>query len=95
MKKVAVCSGSGVSVMRSAARAGADVLVTGDVKYHEARDAEDLGIALIDAGHFHTEIIMAAAVQSRLLHMLRESGFDGCQVIACSIETDPFRYLPG
>jgi dinuclear metal center YbgI/SA1388 family protein len=95
VKKVAVCSGSGVSVMRSAARAGADVLVTGDVKYHEARDAEDLGISLIDAGHFHTEIIMAAAVQSRLLHMLRESGFDGCQVIACSIEADPFRYLPG
>jgi putative NIF3 family GTP cyclohydrolase 1 type 2 len=80
--------------MRSAARAGADVLVTGDVKYHEARDAEELGIALIDAGHFHTEIIMAAAVRARLLHMLQDTGFDGCRVIACSVEADPFRYLP-
>jgi dinuclear metal center YbgI/SA1388 family protein len=94
VKKVALCSGSGASVMRSAARAGADVLVTGDVKYHEARDAQELGIALIDAGHFHTEIIMAAAVRTRLLHMLQGTGFDGCRVIACSIETDPFRYLP-
>jgi dinuclear metal center YbgI/SA1388 family protein len=93
VKKVALCSGSGASVMRSAARAGASVLVTGDIKYHEAREAEELGIALIDAGHFHTEIIMAAAVQSRLLNMLPEAGFDGCQVIACTIETDPFRYL--
>jgi dinuclear metal center YbgI/SA1388 family protein len=93
VKKVALCSGSGASVMRSAARAGADVLVTGDVKYHEARDAQDLGIALIDAGHFHTEIIMAAAVRTRLLQMLPEAGFEGCRVIACNVETDPFNYL--
>jgi putative NIF3 family GTP cyclohydrolase 1 type 2 len=79
--------------MRSAARAGADVLVTGDVKYHEARDAQELGISLIDAGHFHTEIIMAAAVRERLLHVLADSGFDGCRVIACDLEADPFHYL--
>jgi putative NIF3 family GTP cyclohydrolase 1 type 2 len=68
--------------------------VTGDVKYHDARDAEELGIGLIDAGHFHTEIIMVEAVQARLLHMLRDTGFEGCRVIACNVETDPFRYLP-
>ena len=94
VKKVALCSGSGTSVIHSAARAGAHVLVTGDVKYHEARDAQELGIALIDAGHFHTEIIMAAAVRTRLLHMLPDAGFDECRVMACSVESDPFRYLP-
>jgi len=93
VKKVALCSGSGASVMHSAARAGAHVLVTGDIKYHEARDAQELGIALIDAGHFHTEIIMAAAVRARLLQMLPDAGFDGCRVIACNVETDPFSYL--
>jgi len=93
LKKIAICSGSGASVMRSAVRAGAHVLVTGDVKYHEARDAEELGIALIDAGHFHTEIIMAAAVRTRLLNMLTDAGFDECQAIACTVETDPFQYL--
>jgi len=94
VRKVALCSGSGASVMQSAARAGANVLVTGDIKYNEARDAEGLGIALIDAGHFHTEIIMAAAVRTRLLHMLTEAGLDECRVIACNAESDPFRYLP-
>jgi dinuclear metal center YbgI/SA1388 family protein len=93
IKRVALCSGSGSSVMRSAVRAGADVLVTGDVKYHEAREAEDLGIALIDAGHFHTEIIMAAAVRDRLLHQLHDAGFDGCRVLTSDIEDEPFRYL--
>jgi len=93
VQRVALCSGSGASVMRSAARAGADVLVTGDVKYHEARDAQDLGIALIDAGHFPTEIIMATAVESRLRQMLAAAGLDGCRVISCTVERDPFRYL--
>ncbi len=55
IKKVAVCGGSGASFVRKAAFAGADVLVTGDVKYHEAQDALAAGIAIIDAGHFATE----------------------------------------
>ena len=55
IKKVAVCGGSGASLLQKAAFAGADVLVTGDVKYHEAQDALAAGIAVIDAGHFATE----------------------------------------
>ncbi len=92
VSKVALCSGSGASVMRTAARAGADLLVTGDVKYHEARDAEELGMAVIDAGHFPTEIIMVPAVSERLAGMLAAAGYQGCDVLACDLETEPFRY---
>jgi dinuclear metal center YbgI/SA1388 family protein len=91
--KVALCSGSGASLLRTAVRAGADVLVTGDVKYHEAREAEELGIALVDAGHFPSEIIMVDAVAERLERMLAEAGYTGCEVIACRVEIDPFRSL--
>jgi dinuclear metal center YbgI/SA1388 family protein len=91
--KVALCSGSGASVMRTAARSGAQVLITGDVKYHDARDAEDIGIALIDAGHFPTEIIMAKNVQAQLQQKLSDSGYSECQVFASITESDPFRYL--
>jgi dinuclear metal center YbgI/SA1388 family protein len=93
VQKVAICSGSGASLMRYAARAGADVLVTGDIKYHDARDAEDLGIALIDAGHFRTEIIMADAVRELLLQRLSDAGFVDCRVMTCGVENDPFSYL--
>jgi dinuclear metal center YbgI/SA1388 family protein len=93
ISKVALCSGGGASVLRSAARSGAQVLITGDVKYHEARDAEDLGIALIDAGHFPTEIIMAAAVQVRLQQKLSDGGFNKCQIIVSHAERDPFHYV--
>lgn len=91
ISKVALCSGSGASLLREAARSGADVLVTGDVKYHEARDAEELGMALIDAGHFPTEIIMVDDITERLGRALVKSGYTDCRVEACRTETDPFR----
>lgn len=91
ISKVALCSGSGASLLHEAARSGADLLVTGDVKYHEARDAEDLGIALIDAGHFPTEIIMVSEITERLGRALVTAGYTDCRVTACQTETDPFR----
>jgi dinuclear metal center YbgI/SA1388 family protein len=66
VSKVAVCGGSGAGLLQTAQRQGADVLVTGDVKYHEARQAEELGIALIDAGHFGTEKLMIGRVAAKL-----------------------------
>ncbi|MDR3579167.1 MAG: Nif3-like dinuclear metal center hexameric protein [Oryzomonas sp.] len=91
IKKVALCSGSGASLLRAASRCGADVLVTGDVKYHDARDALDLGIALIDAGHFPSEIIMVDDVAERLGRQLSEAGYGNCCTVPCRIELDPFR----
>ncbi len=55
IKKIAVCGGSGASLLQKAIFAGADVLVTGDVKYHEAQEALAAGIVIVDAGHFATE----------------------------------------
>lgn len=51
----AVLGGSGGGFLSLARGAGADVLVTGDVGYHQAREAEISGPAVIDAGHFATE----------------------------------------
>ena len=91
ISKVALCSGSGASLLRDAVRSGADVLVTGDVKYHEARDAEDMGLALIDAGHFPTEIIMVNEITERLGRALERAGYTDCRIEACRTEKDPFR----
>lgn len=64
--KVAVCGGSGASLMLQAQASGADVLVTGDVKYHDALEAAALGIAVIDAGHYATEQPVVAVLASYL-----------------------------
>ncbi len=55
IKTVAVCGGSGAELISQAKAAGCDVLITGDVKYHEAQLALAEDIAVIDAGHFATE----------------------------------------
>ena len=53
--KVAVGGGSCADEMGDALAAGCDTFVTADVKYNQFRTAYDLGLNLIDAGHFHTE----------------------------------------
>ena len=53
--RVAVCGGAGMDYLQAVAAAGYDTYVTGDVKYNGFRDAADLGVNLIDAGHFATE----------------------------------------
>jgi dinuclear metal center YbgI/SA1388 family protein len=92
MRRVALCGGGGASLLREAARSGADCLVTGDVKYHDAREAEDLDIALIDAGHFPSEHIMVAGVAGKLRQMLTSAGHTDCEVLPCLVEQEPFRY---
>lgn len=57
-KNVAWVSGSGFSCINEAYKAGADTLVTGDCKYYNFTYAEELGMNLIDLGHFETEQII-------------------------------------
>ena len=66
VRKVACCGGSGASLIFDTQRQGADLLVTGDIKYHDARNALDLGLALVDAGHFATEVLMVAGLAKKL-----------------------------
>ena len=55
MRRAALCPGSGGFMARQAAAWGADVFITGEVKHHEILEAEELGLPLIDGGHFETE----------------------------------------
>lgn len=55
VKKVAVGGGSCAGEMTDALAAGCDTFVTSDIKYNQFWDAFDLGLNLIDAGHFYTE----------------------------------------
>ena len=56
VRTVAVCGGSGGELASAAQRAGADVLVTADLRHHPASETvEDGGVALVDAAHWATE----------------------------------------
>lgn len=53
--KVAVCTGSAASMWKDCLKKGVTVLLTGDMKYHDAMDAAENGVCVIDAGHQATE----------------------------------------
>ncbi|KNF09329.1 putative GTP cyclohydrolase 1 type 2 [Gottschalkia purinilytica] len=55
IRKVALCGGSGSSFIKDCYRNKADVYITGDIKYHDAQLALELGLSVIDAGHYGTE----------------------------------------
>lgn len=62
----AISPGSGKSVIGSAVRAGAQVLITGDIDHHEGIDAVAQGLAVIDAGHYGVEKIFVPYMEEFL-----------------------------
>ena len=63
---VAVGGGSCADGMQEALAAGCDTFVTSDIKYNQFRTAFELGLNLIDAGHFYTENPVMPVVAGKL-----------------------------
>ncbi len=91
IKKVAVVTGSGAGYFLQAKKKGADVLVTGDVKYHTALDALAEGIILIDIGHFAGEIGMVDLVLNKLKNGLPLS-HKRISIYPTRAQVDPFDF---
>ena len=89
IKTVAVCTGSGGSLWTQAQQTGASVFVTGDVKYHQALDAEQAGFCLVDLGHFATE----GMVMGLFAQWIR-ADFPQFTVECYHQAQDPLRVLP-
>jgi len=89
VKKVALCSGSGGSLIDRFLISKADVFVSGDLRYHDAREAESRNLGLIDVGHFASEHIVVEELAVRLQNIFSGRQMD-VTVEACKLEKDPF-----
>lgn len=84
VKKVAVGGGSCGEFLKNAVSLGCDTFITADVKYNQFADAKELGINLIDAGHFPTEApvckYLAGQLRKRFpdLHILESEANRDC-----------------
>ena len=87
VKKVAVGGGSCAGGMREVLAAGCDTFVTADVKYNQFWDAQDLGLNLIDAGHFHTENPIVPVLAKKIA-----AAFPEIQVEISKTHTDCMKY---
>ena len=81
---VAIACGAGDDFLGDAARAGADVLLTGEARFHRALEAEALGIGLVLAGHYATERPGVEDLAGRIA-----GAFPALEVWASRRERDP------
>lgn len=85
---VAVGGGSCADSMYEVVAAGCDTFVTADVKYNQFRNAYELGINLIDAGHFHTENPTMPVLAEKL-----QSAFPDVEVVFSENHRDIMKYF--
>lgn len=78
------CTGAGAEFIEEAADEGCDLYVTGDIKYHDAQMAKELGICVLDAGHYGTEKIFAENMADTLRSKTT------CEIIESKIDINPF-----
>jgi dinuclear metal center YbgI/SA1388 family protein len=86
VSRVALCGGSGIFLLGDAKRAGADVFITADIKYHEFFDAED-HLVLADIGHYESEQKTGELLAAELNH-----NFNTFAVHLSTINTNPVNY---
>jgi len=82
IRRLAVVGGAGGGLTSIAHQGGADLLLTGDIGHHVALEAEALGIAILDAGHFLTEKTAFKIFAMNLNAVLESKGWE------VSVKTD-------
>ena len=88
VRRVAVGSGSSSAFTAAVAAAGCDTYVTGDEKYSNFQEARELGLNVIDAGHFYTENVVCPALAQRLT-----AAFPALEVRISERHRDMIRFL--
>jgi len=86
---IAICTGSGGSLVDVFLRSDADVYITGDIKYHEARRVEEYSKGLIDVGHFGSEHLAIDLLSDKLSQAIQTAGLN-IQIKKFKKEKDPF-----
>lgn len=88
IQRVIVCGGAGASLLEQARGVAGAVLVTGDLKYHEARLARENGQPVVDLSHYGTERPFIEALASRLA-----SAWPDLSIFACRPEGEPLQAI--
>jgi len=87
IKRVAICGGSGSSLINAASRSNADLYISGDITYHHALDARALGLTVLDVGH-HIEV---QALKPLLVFL--QDKIDDVTFCLSKTDTDPYKTI--
>lgn len=92
VSRVAVCGGSGGDLISQARAQGASVYVTGEVRHHQAVPGPEEDFAIIEVGHFASEVVFMPVWAEHVAQSLRQRGLE-VQVCAAASEVTPFQIL--
>jgi len=90
VRSAAFCGGSGGSLIDKVIETGADLYVTGDVKYHEALRALEAGLIVIDVGHYHSERFAMPMLARLISDGLAAAGLE-VEVAVSGLSAEPWR----
>lgn len=88
VKRLAIINGSGQDFLSDAVKLGADCIITGDTTYHFASDYKELGITIIDPGHFGTEWLAFLEAIKPL-----KDNFTDIEFIESKVTKDPYTFV--
>lgn len=83
---IGICTGAGAELAELAMASGCDVLITGDLKYHQAQNALEQGFSIIDAGHYGTERFFT----ENFAKLLSEKTKGAVSVVQSQVRLEPF-----
>ena len=83
-----MCSGSGGDFVKEAYFKGADAFVTGEIKHSQILEANELKLAVVDAGHYKTENVIISPLAEKLKEHFRDISF-----FESSVFTDNIDYI--
>ncbi|HAJ33901.1 MAG TPA: Nif3-like dinuclear metal center hexameric protein [Candidatus Atribacteria bacterium] len=69
IKKVTLCTGGGSSLLEQVCHKNVDLYITGDITYHNALRAKELGLNILEVEHFDTEKFFVKALYEQLIKL--------------------------
>jgi len=89
INRLAVCSGSGGSLLKNVFSSNVQAYVTGDLKFHDARNIEMHEMGAIDIGHFDSETIYIDELIPKLKNIMENRQWP-VKIMHCPVERNPF-----
>lgn len=92
VKKIAVCGGSGSSLIESAIERDAELFIAGEFGYHHALEAKERGLPIIELGHGLSETLVLDVLKSKLSKKFKQNGIEEIS-ISIAKESDVWTYV--
>ena len=92
INKIAIINGSGQSYFEDAIKKGADLVITGDTTYHFVSDYTEMGMVILDIGHFKSEWPVLIEVNKKLEYELKDLE-ENIEFIISTKSEDPYKFL--